>query len=94
MSYKTLKNELEAIIDSCVVINPTVGEQAIVRGTAARLLGQIFVDPIAHRVLMKAFDKLNWNSSLGAIGDFLIGLDEILCDISNHVDENLQMNYF
>ena len=93
MSYQTLQDEIKAIVATCVVVNACSGEQTIVRGTAARLWGQVFTDPLAHRVLLKAFDKLYWNDFLGAIGEFLTGLDEILCDISNYVDENRQMNY-
>ena len=93
MPYNTILEELNEVLDSCLVENATRGEQSIVRGCAARMWSEIFNDPLAFRPLLRAFDKLDWNSSLNSIREMFVCFDDILVEISNKVEFNLPINY-
>ena len=93
MAFRSLEDDLNQIIDKYLMVNSTVGEMSVIRGTIFRLWGQVFSDKNSHKVLVDPLDKLDWNKNLDNLKNFILGLDTILTDISNLVESNQTINY-
>lgn len=93
MGFTSLQDDLYPIIEKNLMVNATTGEQSIIRAVIFRLWSQIFSDGNSYKVLVDHLDNLNWNDNLDNLKKLILGLDEILVDISNLVEMNQIINY-
>ena len=93
MGFISLQEDLNQIIERYLMVNSTTGEMSVIRAVIFRLWSQIFSDRDSYKILVGPLDNLNWNKNLENLKKFILGLDEILVDISNLVEMNQQVNY-
>ena len=93
MGFTSLQDDLYPILDKNLMVNATTGEKSIIRAVIFRLWSQVFSDKNSYKVLVDHLDSLNWNANLDKLKELILGLDQILVDISNLVEMNQIINY-